>query len=65
MTGQNCMAFCKDYLYYGLGDGSECWCADTFHVPATLASNEHCQTKCGGDTTQTCGGSWYLAIFSK
>ncbi|EMD94147.1 hypothetical protein COCC4DRAFT_132206 [Bipolaris maydis ATCC 48331] len=65
MTVQKCSAICKDYLYYALGDGKECWCGDTFHVPAELVSHNQCSIPCAGNSAQKCGGSWKISIYSK
>ncbi|KAH7564038.1 hypothetical protein BM1_01085 [Bipolaris maydis] len=65
MTVQKCSAICKDYLYYALGYAKECWCGDTFHVPAELVSHNQCSVPCVGNSAQKCGGNWKISIYSK
>ncbi|KAG9003884.1 hypothetical protein FRB94_002801 [Tulasnella sp. JGI-2019a] len=63
MTPAVCQTFCTAYTYFGVENGSECYCGNTATVVSPLAAS-NCQTKCAGDATQICGGNnWQLSLY--
>ena len=46
----------KGYKYFGLKNGKECRCGHSVERVKTFPNN-HCNTRCPGDQSKTCGGS--------
>ena len=51
----SCRSFCKDYFYFGLQFGGECFCGNEFgsHGRAPV---EECNMTCSRNMDQMCGG---------
>jgi hypothetical protein len=47
--------------YFGLQDGEECFVSDTL---ASRTTSTGCTTKCRGDQSAICGGSWAISLYS-
>lgn len=71
MTNGKCMDFCtsKGYAFAGTEYRRECWCGNSVapgrQPGTTVASLAGCSFKCGGDTTQYCGGDSWLSLYKK
>ncbi|CAO1612543.1 unnamed protein product [Parajaminaea phylloscopi] len=61
MTQEYCANLCgdKDYRYAGIEYGQECMCSND---APTVTAGATCDSKCAGDSTQSCGGSWALTV---
>ena len=65
------MDFCtsKGYAFAGTEYRRECWCGNSVapgrQPGTTVASLAGCSFKCGGDTTQYCGGDSWLSLYKK
>jgi hypothetical protein len=63
MTPQKCIDFCAtmNYALAGIEYGQECYCGS----PTSLSIGASgCTSKCVGDASQTCGGSWRLSVYN-
>ncbi|XP_041467134.1 uncharacterized protein LOC121417479 [Lytechinus variegatus] len=70
MTISYCIQFCNDitssiYEYAGVNNGNECYCgaAGDNYTRHGVASDRECQSPCQGDSTESCGGVGYIAVF--
>jgi len=64
MTIETCRVYCWDkvgwYGYYGVENGSDCWCGEWESDKKFLPTHqEQCDTPCSGDDSELCGGSNY------
>lgn len=65
MSSQFCGQFCssKGYSYYGTEYGDECYCGNDISQLVSLSSSS-CQYTCAGWSSQYCGGSNALSLYS-
>jgi glucan endo-1,3-alpha-glucosidase len=64
MTTDDCLTKCEGmgYPFAGTEFGQECYCALT--LPTTISySTTGCNMNCGGDSTETCGGNWFIELY--
>ena len=54
-TRENCNAYCKGYKYYGVQDGKQCFCSNSYGSQGK-ASESDCDFKCTGNSNEICGG---------
>lgn len=52
----------SEYLYAGLGQGSNCWCGNTYDKHGE-AGAMNCTTPCSGDQDEVCGGAQHLSVY--
>ncbi|KDQ33034.1 glycoside hydrolase family 71 protein [Pleurotus ostreatus PC15] len=68
MTPALCQSLCTGYDYSGTENGSQGFCGNSLTnngaTGATISSTS-CNTSCSGDSTQKCGGSWTLSLFTR
>ena len=57
-----CATLCKDYRYFGLQSGTECFCGDTFGKYGKSVESK-CNRSCKDDKTQICGGWWRNSVY--
>lgn len=64
MTTGKCLVICSygNFQYAGLEYGTECWCGNTLGNVKTIGI---CNMPCAGNTSETCGGSFSLNLYSK
>ncbi|KAG8881684.1 hypothetical protein FRB97_009233 [Tulasnella sp. 331] len=66
MTNAQCIQTCSGlgYPYAGTEYGNECYCGNT--LPASLldATTADCNAPCAGATSQICGGTYKLSVYS-
>lgn len=66
LTTQECSQLCEGYTYYGVEYAGECYCGNEIASGAfRAAAVEDCDVPCLGDSTQMCGGSMKLNVFSR
>ncbi|KAF9484188.1 hypothetical protein BDN70DRAFT_181683 [Pholiota conissans] len=66
MTPATCQTLCLGYTYAGVEAGHQCFCGNSLTnngASGAIAASSNCQTNCIGDSSQKCGGSWYLGVF--
>lgn len=67
-----CVRYCgveavgAPYVYLGVEDGHECWCGSNLNLIAGnyVATDSSCNLPCANDTTELCGGFWYINVYS-
>ncbi|KAI0884485.1 heme peroxidase [Annulohypoxylon maeteangense] len=64
MTLEDCMNNCTGYVYWGTEYGRECYCGDSLHSTSEEAPVTDCNMVCGGDSTEYCGDSNRLELYS-
>lgn len=67
MTAQVCADFChsQGFEYFGTEWYTECFCGSAEDVTnAESISQASCNTPCGGDDTEMCGGGWALSVYA-
>ena len=66
MTVQMCLSICakKGFRYSGLEWGYECYCGDEESDYFQWTWPDLCDNQCTGDSTQICGGSNALSLYS-
>lgn len=65
----NTVAVCSDlclptYPYFGVENGSDCWCGTGPNTAAETLSGSHCDTNCTGRADEKCGGASALEVFA-
>merc|ERR1712113_308435 len=68
LTPEICRDWCSeqgDYELFGLENGNQCFCGDTFRYPLEIVNSGDCHMKCPGDVSKTCGGYFRLEMWSK
>ncbi|KAF9559027.1 hypothetical protein CPC08DRAFT_763569 [Agrocybe pediades] len=68
MTPQVCQNLCAGYLYAGVEYGVQCYCGNSLTnngATGNVISSSNCQSTCGGDPSQKCGGSWTMNVYTK
>ncbi|ETS81740.1 hypothetical protein PFICI_06742 [Pestalotiopsis fici W106-1] len=64
LTVEKCQTACfgDDFLFAGVKAGTECWCGS--YVSNEWASDQDdCNIPCGGQTSETCGGTSVMNIY--
>ncbi|KAI1099860.1 heme peroxidase [Jackrogersella minutella] len=64
MTLESCMNNCTGYIYWGAEYGRECYCGDSLHSTSEDAPLTDCNMVCGGDSTEYCGDSNRIELYS-
>ncbi|XP_075235447.1 uncharacterized protein LOC142332726 isoform X2 [Lycorma delicatula] len=61
---RRCLNYCytNNYLYAGLQDKLECFCGND-KLPGIESADSDCHLECPGDSSETCGGHWKLAVY--
>ncbi|OAQ97604.1 hypothetical protein LLEC1_06562 [Akanthomyces lecanii] len=62
MTNEKCLAFCKNYNYWGTEYGRECYCGNSLGIDSKAAPLEQCNMPCGGDPAEYCGAGNRLEL---
>ena len=60
-----CARICKQYLYWGVEHGNECYCDNHIHTDAARVLNEQCSTPCSGEADELCGGNNRIAVYRR
>ncbi|KIK68677.1 glycoside hydrolase family 71 protein [Collybiopsis luxurians FD-317 M1] len=67
MTPAKCQAFCQGHAYAGTEYSTECYCGNSLQnngATGLVKDSSNCDAKCGGDSSQFCGGTWFLSVYS-
>lgn len=67
-TPYNCIEHCSSlgYPYVGVEYSDECYCGTNLVSDDIQEAPEgDCDMPCSGDSTQLCGGSWRMQVYSK
>ncbi|RDW60757.1 hypothetical protein BP6252_12140 [Coleophoma cylindrospora] len=66
MNAGICQDYCasRQYTIFGLEDSQQCFCGNTLISSIGTATNGQCNSACLGHTTEACGGSYYINIYS-
>ncbi|KAL2118539.1 hypothetical protein VTJ04DRAFT_8199 [Mycothermus thermophilus] len=63
LTVEACAEQCKDYAYFGVEYGEECFCGD--ELAGEAAPEAECGMLCGGAPSQFCGGPDRMNLYAK
>ena len=65
MTNEKCARFCfqAGFPYAGTEYHSECFCGDRLTDGGVKAADLYCNSACGGNATQACGGPNRLTLY--
>lgn len=62
--GQIYVSNFEGYILFGLQNGRECYCGNSFGKYGQ-APEDDCHMQCPGDNTVRCGGSFRNSVYSK
>ncbi|PTB46771.1 uncharacterized protein TrAFT101_003787 [Trichoderma asperellum] len=65
MTNEECTSYCfgLDFPYAGTEYYTQCFCGTTLATGGTNTTATDCNTPCGGNSTQACGGPDRLTLY--
>ena len=64
-TVDTCASYCLPaYPYFGLENGSDCWCGTMLNSAVAQLNETMCNTNCTGSDFDTCGGSSAMEVFA-
>ncbi|XP_013393429.1 uncharacterized protein LOC106161105 isoform X2 [Lingula anatina] len=63
MYVQKCLDHCRGYRYFGLQDGEECRCGNSYGYYGKASSESECDHSCAGNSSQICGGNWRNGVY--
>ena len=58
-----CIIRFKEFEYYGVQNGDECYCGDN-DSKFILTDPIECNKPCVGDSSERCGASWRMNVYS-
>jgi len=66
VTNTKCVAYCnqRGYSMAGTEYGGQCFCANTLAKGSSKLDDSKCNMPCEGDSSETCGGSLALSVYS-
>ncbi|KAF5341506.1 hypothetical protein D9757_014259 [Collybiopsis confluens] len=67
MTPAKCLTFCRGYKYAGTEYGTQCFCGNSLQnngATGLIKGSGYCNYRCAGDSSQSCGGSYFLSVYS-
>ncbi|KAF0327419.1 hypothetical protein K4K61_005780 [Colletotrichum sp. SAR11_59] len=64
MDAYKCWSYCSNYKYFGVENGNECYCANTYSLNLELVSDSECGTPCFGNGVYTCGAKDRLNLYN-
>ncbi|KAL7409862.1 hypothetical protein BDY24DRAFT_436776 [Mrakia frigida] len=66
MTPAACQSYCSAYAYAGTEFSTQCYCGNYFTATSGHGQpSTGCSSSCAGDSSQKCGGSWAIRVYSK
>lgn len=66
LTLEGCAGFCGGIgaTYFGVEYGNECYCGTKLASTSSIGDSATCDIPCAGKSTETCGGSFRLSVYS-
>ncbi|KAH6652040.1 WSC domain-containing protein [Truncatella angustata] len=64
MTVKRCATVCRQYSYFGLEDGNQCFCGSSFSPTASPVAEIQCARSCPGSTTESCGDTSLISTYA-
>lgn len=66
VSNRKCMHYCKSngFSTAGTKNGKECWCGHSIAENVQLLPATACSTTCQGESSDYCGGTWAVSIYS-
>ncbi|KAF5541770.1 glycoside hydrolase [Fusarium mexicanum] len=63
-TPQLCANFCgsQGYTFSATEYGNQCYCGNNINSPGASTQSCQCDSKCAGNSSQTCGGTWAMSV---
>lgn len=71
MTVNKCAISCRDFLYFALTDGDQCWCGDSISLNSARVGDSVCNQACSGSNRlgqqddPICGTDAFWSVFRK
>ncbi|CAM9680684.1 unnamed protein product [Pylaiella littoralis] len=66
MTAAFCATLCSGSPFFGTQYGKECWCGDDSSAQILSVNGvTTCGDSCSGDSSETCGGSYAMSVYSR
>ncbi|RYN19463.1 hypothetical protein AA0113_g11423 [Alternaria arborescens] len=65
MTVERCETLCAGSKYFGVQNGKECFCGNTFKNPTQHKPESECKSACTGNKDQKCGAGYRSNIYAK
>lgn len=62
MSIEMCAVFCRNFIYFGLEFGSQCFCGNS--LGGAQVSEDECGMLCAGNDSETCGSADRLTVYS-
>ncbi|KAJ6789799.1 hypothetical protein PWT90_02350 [Aphanocladium album] len=63
MTLESCATFCRNYNYFGVEYGRECYCGNVLSSGSQQAAQQDCSFICPGDGSEYCGAGNRLELY--
>ncbi|KIY46772.1 hypothetical protein FISHEDRAFT_75298 [Fistulina hepatica ATCC 64428] len=66
MTPAYCKGLCSGYTYAGVEYSYQCFCGDSYtnNGRGTIVSGAYCNSACSGNSTEMCGGTGYMGVYT-
>ncbi|CAN9264226.1 unnamed protein product [Alternaria alternata] len=65
ITVEKCETLCAGFKYFGVQNGKECFCGNTFKYATQHKPESDCSSPCTGDKNQKCGGGYRSNVYAK
>ncbi|KAK7751400.1 hypothetical protein SLS62_006656 [Diatrype stigma] len=63
MTLETCAALCAQYAWFGVEDGSQCFCGASLDPGSAAVPDGECNAPCGGNSLELCGAANRLSVY--
>ncbi len=64
LTQQKCASFCVDFKFYGLQNGNQCWCTNSYSFADGIVLRDYlCNVRAVGDRNQAAGAVDKITAF--
>jgi len=62
-TVESCHSACSGYTYFGIQNGDECYCGNSYAAYGS-AGESQCSMPCAGNSNEICGGQWRNSVYN-